>query len=86
MKNWLLRNTVPIAWVLLASVVVIGGFELIESFAGSGSPATESDDVELTGIASLAGLVKVSLFLGVGALIAVPLKRRMRPSPESEGR
>lgn len=84
MSAWFRRNTVPIAIVVLASVAVIVAFELIDALAaapletdgaaGVAAGAAPAED-ELSGVASLAGLIKVSAFLGVGALIARAVRR-----------
>lgn len=78
MTAWLKRNALPVALVLLASALVVGAFELIDALSDSGPVTGEAAADELSGVASLAGLIKVSLFLGVGALIARPLRRRFR--------
>ena len=78
MKAWLARNATPIAIVALASVVVVGLFELLDAAAGSAPVAVGAEDAELEGLASVAGLIKVLVFLGLGALIARPLRRRLR--------
>lgn len=77
MRAWLTRNTMPIAIVALAAAVVIGLFELLDAAAGSGPVAAGPDDAEFEELASVAGLVKVAAFLGVGAVIARPIRRRL---------
>lgn len=76
MSAWIARNAKPIAFVVLAAVLVIGVFELFDAAAGSAPASTETAETELQGLASLAGLIKVLTFLGVGALIARPFRRR----------
>ena len=78
MRGWFARNAMPIAIVVLASAVVIGLFELLDAAAGSAPAAVGAEDAELVGLASVAGLIKVRVFLGLGALIARPLRRRLR--------
>ena len=82
MRLWLERNAVPIGLVLLAAVVVIVGFEVIDALADPGPVAPEAEAEEFEGVASVAGLIKVMLFLGVGALIAIPVRRRSRRDRE----
>ncbi len=41
-----------------------------------------SAEAELVGVASFAGLLKVLIFLGVGALVARPMRRRFRSVPQ----
>lgn len=81
MTGWLQRNLRPIAVVLLASALVIGAFEVIDALTASAPVAEAASDDALEGAASVAGLIKVTLFLGVGALIAVPIRRGFRASP-----
>ena len=78
MRAWLTRNATPIALVALAAFVVIGLIELLDAVARSGPVAAGPEDAELEGLASVAGLIKVLVFLGLGALIARPLRRRLR--------
>ncbi len=77
MKPWLSRNTMPIVLVLVASALVVGAFEAIDAFAGE-SPqlVNEASGAEPAGVASVGGLIKVAAFLGIGALIAKPIRSR----------
>ncbi len=77
MTSWLSRNAVPIGVVVFAAVLVIAGFELLDALSSSEPANSEGESDELEGIASIAGLIKVALFLGFGALIARPLRRRV---------
>ncbi len=80
MNAWISRNTVPILLVLAGSAAVIVAFEVLDAVAGgpAASPATateaEAGD-ELQGIASLAGLIKVSLFLLIPGAITLAVRR-----------
>lgn len=76
MKPWLVRNTKPITIVLIASALVIGLFEIIDAFAEPTPVVAETEEAGLEGLASLAGLIKVTAFLLVGSLIAIPIRRR----------
>lgn len=85
MTTWLARNTRPILAVLVASAAVIAAFEILDTVVAS-SPTeavVAEEGTELGGIASLAGLIKVSLFLAVGvgltALVRRAVDRRPRP-------
>lgn len=90
MSAWLSRNIGPILLTLLASAVVIGAFELLDLVAGS--PAAEvgeagvnpeTAEVQLGGIASAAGLIKVTAFLLVGGGLTLLVRRGLdrRPKP-----
>lgn len=77
MNRWLARNARPIGSVLIAAGVVVGAFEAIDSLTADQTPVVQSSEgAELEGLAALAGLIKVSLFLAVGALMAIPIRRR----------
>ncbi len=82
MRAWVTRNATPIAIVALAAAAVIGLFELLDAAAGSAPVAVGAEDAELEGLASVAGLIKVVVFLGLGALIARPIGRRLRGVPQ----
>lgn len=82
MTPWLSRNGVPIGLVVLGSLVVIAAFELLDMVVDS--TPVEGGDAELAGVLSVAGLIKVSVFLGIGALIASPLRRRLRPGARGD--
>ncbi len=81
MNAWLSRNTVPILLVLAASAVVIAGFEILDAVAGgpTAEPTTETGAAadDLQGIASLAGLIKVALFLLIPGAITVAVRRSL---------
>lgn len=85
MTAWFARNTTPILIVLVAAGVVIGAFEVLDALttptpsaetAASAEPAGE----ELEGVASIAGLIKVMLFLAVSGGITLAVRRRQRTS------
>lgn len=84
MTAWLRRNARPVALILIAAAVVIAGFELIDAVSRPGPVAGDAPaDDELEGVASLAGLIKVLLFVVVGGAITAPLRRRLRADSES---
>lgn len=86
MTTWITRNAKPILLVLCAAVLVVGIFEAIDAFGDSPRVASESEseEPELSGAATLGGLIKVTIFLLLGAAIARPLRSRFRPgSPDS---
>lgn len=74
MKAWLERNALPIAIVLLASVVVIGAWELLDAYVASEPLAAPNGSEALT----IGGLIKVTLFLLVPGLITLAIRRRQR--------
>ncbi len=80
MSAWLSRNAAPIALVALAAGLVVGLFEVLDALAGTVAASDDADEAELTGFASLAGLVKVAIFLAAGALLVRPLRRRLSGS------
>ncbi len=79
--SWLRRNSAPIGWVLLAAAVVIAGFEVIDAFNETTptTAVTEAADADLDGVAVLAGLLKVALFLTLPAAITLAVRRRLSP-------
>jgi hypothetical protein len=83
MTSWLERNTKPIGLVLFAALVVIIGFEVIDALTQATPVDPEADAGEPEDLASIAGLIKVMLFLGVGALLSIPVRRRARRDAES---
>lgn len=78
--SWLRRNARPILWVLLASAVVIMGFEIVDAVVGGGAPADE--DAEAAMGLSVAGLIKVTAFLAVGYAVTAAVRRSMRHSDD----
>lgn len=80
MSDWLSRNAFPVFAVLLAGGAVVAGFEGLNALIDPAVAADELDAAEREDVPPLAGLIKVSLFLGVGAGIAMPLARRFRAS------
>lgn len=73
--SWLKRNLRPIAWVLLASAAVIVAFEILDALGGGGQPADVAAE-EAVGL-NVGGLIKVTLFLGVGfGITKLVLRRR----------
>lgn len=82
MTAWLSRNTRPILAVLAASAVVIVGFEVLDALASSpAAPAASEEEAELGGVAVLAGLIKVTAFLGVGAGLTLLVRRLVDRQP-----
>ena len=81
---WLSRNAGPIAAVLVAAALVVGVFEVIDAVSSSTPSVASGEAAEPAGIASLAGLIKVTVFLGVGTLVARPLRRRLRSDVQSQ--
>ena len=79
--TWLRRNAAPIGWVLLASAVVIAAFELIDSFSAA-TPVNDVDEAgaDLEGIAALAGLIKVALFMAIPAAVTLAVRSRFAGS------
>ena len=82
--TWLRRNAAPIAWVLLAAAAVIAAFEIIDIFT-TATPSTDVDEAaaDLEGIAALAGVIKVALFLAVPAAITIAIRRRFDKGPSA---
>ncbi len=80
MSSWLSRNAYPIVLVLVAAVVVIGVFEAIDAISGSSQGVEATDGADLEGAAAAAGLIKVGIFLAIGAGIARLIRRRLRSS------
>lgn len=72
MSAWLKRNTMPVVIVFVAAAVVIGAWELVDSLLASEPFAAETGDETLT----LAGLIKVAMFLLVPGLITLAVRRR----------
>jgi hypothetical protein len=79
MNAWFKRNTVPIAIVLVASVVVIAGFELLDELTSSEPLGPVEGEASLT----VAGLIKVTLFMLVPGWITVAVRRRQRSNNDS---
>jgi len=79
--SWLRRNLRPIAWVLLASAAVILAFEILDAVVASGPPS-EAEAEEAMGL-TVAGLIKVTLFLAVGYGITIAVLRGVRGSSDS---
>lgn len=85
MSTWLSRNTRPILVVLAASAVVVAAFEVLDAIVAS-SPIEEvpgEEAAEFGGIAVLAGLIKVSLFLAIGVGITFLVRRVVDRSPDT---
>lgn len=72
MTAWLRRNTVPIVIVLVASALVIAGFELLDSLAASEPLEVAAGDDAL----NVGGLIKVTLFLAVPGAITLAVRGR----------
>lgn len=72
-------TTVTIGRHTLAALipVVVGLPELPDAAAVPVSAADGVEGPELEGLASVAGLVEMAVFLGVGALIARPIRPRL---------
>ena len=71
--TWLRRNTMPIVWVLVASAVVIGLFEVVDAFVGSG---VAGEVVETEEPPAFAGIIKVTLFIAIPFAITLAVRRR----------
>lgn len=85
MTAWVSRNATPILFVLVASALVIGAFEIIDAISGS-TPASSVAAVEpeiaaddLDGAAALAGLIKAMAFLLVGGGVTLLVRRAQKP-------
>lgn len=75
MRAWLGRNASPITIVALASVLVIGAWELLDAFVAS----EPLDVIEGNDALTIGGIIKVALFLLVPGLITLAIRRRQRP-------
>ena len=77
--TWLRRNAGPIAWVLVASAVIIVVFELIDLLAAGDTPSgTEQAEAATLGYV---GLIKVTVFMGVPFLVTLLVRRRSASAP-----
>ncbi len=76
---WLKRNSAPILMVIAAAAIVIGAMEVVDALTTSTPLAPEaSDEAGFEGIAVLAGLMKVTLFLVVSIAATLAVRRRSR--------
>lgn len=86
MRAWAQRNIGPIALTLVAAALVIAAVELLDAVVGS-TPSSTTDaaaEAAVEGAAAFAGLIKVSLFLAVGAGLTVLVRRRLATHPAED--
>lgn len=79
MMGWLKRNTMPIAIVLVAAAAVIGGAEVLDSLSASEPFEPKGGDGSLT----VAGLIKVTMFMLVPGSLTLAVRRRQKTEDPS---
>lgn len=72
MMAWIKRNTGPIVMVLVASAVVIIGAEVLDSLSESEPFKPKEGSESLT----VAGLIKVAMFMLIPGSITLAVRRR----------
>ncbi|MBT8203034.1 MAG: hypothetical protein KJO87_07005 [Acidimicrobiia bacterium] len=80
MRDWIRRNAGPIAAVLVAAAIVIVLFEIVDALAGSTAESGGEEAGNNEQAPAAAGLIKVALFLVVGAAPTLYGLRRTKRS------
>lgn len=78
MSASLTRQAFPVIVVLFAAGVVVACFEVLDALINPAAATNELGAAERESVPPVAGLIKVSIFLGVGVAIATPVARRLR--------